>query len=339
MNTPEHRVDVYLTVDSEIWPSEIGNDALDAAAIRAEFPAQFDFYALGRTAEGDFGLGYQARLLDRYGLKATFFQETLFSEIAGAQWLRDAVEMVRAQGHDVQLHAHTEWLGRPEIEALPLPRRINLHEYALEDQVRILERAAQLLERCGVARPLAFRAGNFGAGFDTLTALARARIAIDSSYNRAYVPDPCALTFEAPLTAPVRVNGVTEYPVAFFHSGRSVRPAHLVACSLRELTHALDTAWAARWPAFVIVWHSRELLHPRQRATETARVHRLVVRRLEGLARYLAEHAARFDCRLFSTQRAANVPDGVRSMPVIHSTALLTAGRLVEAAASRLTRR
>ena len=69
---------VLLSVDTELWPLS------DAAGLD---PA-IDRHVHGRTPAGDFGLDFQARLLQERGLVATFFVEALHSLIAGDRALK-----------------------------------------------------------------------------------------------------------------------------------------------------------------------------------------------------------------------------------------------------------
>ncbi|HSR08375.1 MAG TPA: polysaccharide deacetylase family protein [Bryobacteraceae bacterium] len=336
VNAP--RLKVFLTVDSEIWPSEIANELFGAEEIRHEFPMQFAHYILGRTANGEYGIRHQMRVLDRYGLKATFFQETLFSEIAGREWLADIVSMIVDGGHDIQLHVHTEWLGRREMSVV-LPRRINIREYSVADQASILRRAKELLVDAGAPKPIAFRAGNFGASHETLRALEQVGIRIDSSYNYPYLGGACSLALGQPLTDPAWLGQIAEFPVSFHYDFLNrPHPAHLIACSQRELEWALTAAWQAGWPAFVIVWHSRELLYPRQRAGDATRVNHAIAERLEGLARFLAENPARFECNVFGNCDTGIVADLPRTPRPIRAKPALTVQRMLERVASQLQR-
>jgi len=332
------RLKVFLTADSEVWPTGIANDRFGAADIRREFADQFAYYILGETAEGEFGIRHQMRMLDTYGLKATFFQEVLFSDIAGRQWLADIVSMIGGRGHDIQLHVHTEWLGRPEM-SLALPRRVNIRGYPFHDQVSILARAASMLVEAGAPAPRAFRAGNFGANHETLTALAGVGIAIDSSYNLPYVNKACALSSAQRLTVPTRIGAIMEYPVSFYFDYLShARPAHLIACSLRELEWALCAAWRAAWPAFVIVWHSNELLRRRRHVADTVQPNHRIVDRFEGLLHFLAANQGRFECSVFRDCDTQHAGDSI-APPPIRGNPGLTARRMFEGIFSQLPER
>ena len=73
----------------------------------------------------------------------------------------------------------------------------------------------------------AFRAGSFGFNRDTLRALARNRIAFDSSYNASMFGPECDVTPEVVLVEPAECDGVYEYPMTVFHGGT----ATIAACT------------------------------------------------------------------------------------------------------------
>lgn len=265
---------VYLTVDVEIWP-----DDWDLSERR--FPGYFDRYILGRTARGDYGLPFQLRLLREYGLQAVFFVEPFFAYQFGTPALKDIVAMVQCEGHAVELHAHTEWIGRTRRVIPPGRFQLNLRDYTLREQVDILRTGKQTLLDCGANHVTAFRAGNFGANRDTLSALTANGIHADSSYDLACKAGPF---LNETLAQPTRIDGVVEYPMAVYRDalGR-LRHAQVGASSLRELTATIAQAPQRRWSDFVLYWHSGELLNRRKTRPDP-----IAVRRFEGLCRFLA---------------------------------------------------
>lgn len=92
---------VFFSVDVEVWCGGWGH-------LDSRFPSAFRQYVYGPTARGDFGLPFQLRLLSDHGLKGVFFVEPLFAGRFGEDPLREIVELIRASGHEVQLHLHTE---------------------------------------------------------------------------------------------------------------------------------------------------------------------------------------------------------------------------------------
>jgi len=71
---------VHLTFDIEVWCN--GWQQLDQ-----RFPAAFERYCYGRSAQGDYALPKTLEILQRHGLTGVFFVEPLFSARFGASYL------------------------------------------------------------------------------------------------------------------------------------------------------------------------------------------------------------------------------------------------------------
>jgi peptidoglycan/xylan/chitin deacetylase (PgdA/CDA1 family) len=326
-------LNVFLTVDTELWP--LAPDWPRVALPSSDLAAEFDGYIRGRTASGDFGLPYQIDALNRHGLGATFFVETLFAGKAGMEPLTEIVNMVQDGGHDVQLHLHTEWMAEFSSPDLPQPVHQLLRLYTEDEQTRIVAKGLADLRQAGARTVCAFRAGNFAANFATLRALARNGLLYDSSHNSCFFDSTCHLLTEKPMLQPQMIEGVLEFPVSTFsdYPGHT-RPAQLCACSAREMQIALLRAWEAGWSSFVILWHSHELLS-NVRSPGRRKPARIQLARFERLCAFLAGHPDKFRISTFSgldhgrLELAGN--DGPIASPAQHA-----AWRVVEQIASRL---
>lgn len=296
-----------------------------------DFSAELSAYILGESDAGNFGLPFQIERLGRAGLKATFFIETMFARHAGDDALHGIVTSVRDGGHDAQLHIHAEWLrdfGTAESPQSPL----HMWHFSEDQQTQLIAEGAARLRAAGAPAPCAFRAGNFGANFETLRALARNGLAFDSSYNSCFLESFCRLRTEEPLLQQRLIEGVYEYPVATFrdYPGHE-RPAQLGACSAAEIRGALMAAWAAGWDSFVIIWHSGELLADVGRQARR-RPHAINIRRFESLCDLLAINRDKFRTAVFSEMGTPPLANHVKhiSTPWRH-----TAWRFAEQLASR----
>jgi hypothetical protein len=314
---------VHLTFDVEVWCS-------DWATLDERFPRSFERYVYGRSAAGDYALPKTLEILNRFGLRGVFFIEPLFSARFGAEFLARIVRMIEDAGQEVQLHLHPEWTD--EISPPPIAevsrKRQHLCYYSREEQTQLLAFGLELLQ-VHVRGPVsAFRAGSYAANRDTYMALASVGIAIDSSLNRVF--DVSASDVEDRLSdrSAMKVGGVQVYPVTVFRDGlgRS-RPAQVNACGLGELRFALNAAHGAGRRHFVIVSHNFELLKPDRSDPDW-----IVVRRFEGLCRFLAEHRDRFDVGGF----AADDPVGDSGTYPIGVPAWATAMRVCAQAARRV---
>lgn len=263
---------VYFTIDTEY---EFGFAARHGLAARAE---NFDRSIRGVTPSGEAGVFYQMDVFDRHGLKAVFFVDPMPALVWGIGAVAEIVAPIIERGHDVQLHVHTEWLALAG-EASPLPGRTgrNIKDFALAEQVRLIGWASDALVAAGAPRPVAFRAGNYGANDDTLRALAQLGIRYDSSHTPGIADSASEIGLGTKDRQPVERLGVIEVPTGCIDDGAGLRHAQLTALSSRELVeaaaHARDTGCAA----FTIVSHSFELL-----SRDRRRVNRLLTRRFEG---------------------------------------------------------
>jgi hypothetical protein len=266
-----------ITIDTELSAGLFQGGA-DAAA---NFAASID----GVTSQGSVGIGWQMDQLDAHGLTGVFFVDPMPALVYGPTVIADIVQPIVARGHEVQLHIHTEWLewaDRPPVSA----RGRNIADFDFDDQMTLIGCARDMLMAAGAPRPVAFRAGNYGANDTTLRALAMLDIAWDASFNPAYRGAPCDIGLPTDTIDPLRRFGVAELPVAAIHDRPGqLRHAQICALSEREMTAALHHAAATKRPAFAIVSHSFEML-----SRDRRRPNRAVMARFEHLCRTIAAH-------------------------------------------------
>lgn len=269
---------VYLTIDTEL--SSMHYRRHGAAGLADNFASSI----LGRTSAGDFGIVYQMERLDAFGLKGVFFVDPIVALVAGADMVRRIVDPILEAGHDVQLHAHTEWLEHAPHGPTDGRGGQNMADFGVEDQVRILDYGIETLVGAGAPMPVAFRAGNYGANDDTLVALAQVGIRYDSSYSPDYGGSVCAISMDKACALPVRRGDVIEVPVSAIEDpAKGLRHAQITALSAQEMLAAIVHAAMTGQPSFTIVSHSFELLS-RQRQ----RPNRIVVRRFDRLCEMIA---------------------------------------------------
>jgi hypothetical protein len=276
------------------------------------------------------------RVLDEHGLKATFFTEALFACAVGVEPLAEIVDLVQCGGHEVQLHVHTAWL--PRIDPPLLPGRAGQHcrSFTEDEQALILGKACDNLRAAGVKNLCAFRAGNYGANFDTLRALARNGIRFDTSHNTTYLDSACGLDTGGPFLQPRWVEGVYELPVTFFEDWPyHYRHAQVCAASSAEMQTALLAAWRAGWSTFVIVSHGFELLRDRKQTERPPTADKVVVKRFEELCRFLGENKDKFRTTFFEDIEPKDVPPPAAPLK---SKMRHTAWRVTEQAIRRVVR-
>lgn len=115
--------------------------------------------------------------LDRLGLRTTYF--TTY-QVAIQQWAVDILQEIRAGG-GAELGAHLHpWNTPPLAEAL-LPRNSMLKNLPAQLQLAKLRQLTTALSDAFGVAPRAFRAGRFGLGSTTVSALRACRYQVDSS--------------------------------------------------------------------------------------------------------------------------------------------------------------
>lgn len=313
---------VYITIDTEYASALPG---VGGPGTRAE---NFARSIECETNSGPVGIGHQMDVMDRHGLKGVFFVDPMPALLWGVAAIEDVVGPIVARGHDVQLHCHSEWLALAPVN--PLTRRTGQHlrQFPLENQCRILEWARDTLIAAGAPRPIAFRAGNYGANDDTLRALAEIGIAYDTSHCPALVgAGDCAITLGRDRRMPGWHCGVVEVPVGCVEDfGGRLRHAQITALSLDELTGALRHARDTGQASFTVVSHSFELA-----SRDRTRRNRVVARRFEG---FCAALAAMPGCGSATYANDPPRPAAERAVPVLAFDPIRSSARVMEQAVS-----
>src|SRR6266540_4996948 len=129
------------------------------------------------TVENIQELRTQAALFDRWGVRPTYFTTyQVATDPAAADVMREVTDGGRAE---IGAHLHP-WNTPPLSEAFE-PRNSMLKNLPAELQRAKLERLTAVLEETFGRQPVAFRAGRYGLGRDTVAALLRCGYRVDSS--------------------------------------------------------------------------------------------------------------------------------------------------------------
>jgi peptidoglycan/xylan/chitin deacetylase (PgdA/CDA1 family) len=323
-------VKVFITVDTEAWP-------LMSGSFTNGFDKDIERDIYGMTDQGEFGIRYQMDVLNQHGLKAIFFVEALFSEVVGSEVLKKIVTEIQEHGHEVQLHVHTEWLNQSSCPLIKGQSYSNIKDFTEDNQVIILRKAQEILTACGASNICAFRAGNYGANWQTLKALSKNGIQFDTSYNYCYLNKECDMQSGELMLNPKTIFGIDEYPISFFEDWPGhYRHTQLTACSFSELENGLNVAWKKGLTSFVLVSHSFELLRNRKNTAKALKPDYVVVKRFELLCRFLSANREKFTTIGFAElpPLASDVSGKHMSAP-LRSNLFRTAGRLFEQAYRR----
>lgn len=265
---------VFITIDTE----------LSAALFQAGANAESNF---AHSIDcNEFGIGWQMDQLDAQKLTGVFFIDPMPALVYGPDVIVRIVTQIIERGHEAQLHIHPEWLAWSTTQPVDDRRGRSVGDFNFDDQVTLITLARQMLIDAGAPAPLAFRAGNYGANDDTLRALSASGMRWDSSFNPAYVGNPCNIGLASDQVDPVPRLGMTEIPVSAIHD----RPGHLrhaqvCALSATELSRALDHAAETQRPAFTIVTHSFEMM-----SRDRKRPNRAVMKRFVAMCQTIARH-------------------------------------------------
>jgi len=315
---------VFYTVDTELSP---------ALHQRGVSPLEnLQSSVLGIASDGEWGIRYQIERLNAHGLRGVFFVEALCAYLGDGDIVKRIIEPVLQNGHEVQLHLHTEWLNWVKVDPVEGRRGDNIFDFSVDDQRRLLELGLEALVRAGAPRPTAFRAGNYGANNDTLRALHGLSVRYDTSYNEAFLAGDCRIECAEPLYQPSLLDGVIEVPITSFedYPGHT-RPLQLTAASAAELSWVIDDSVSKRRPSVVIVSHSFELLNRKR-----GRANRLLVRRFDDLCAALQHRRAIAPTAHFASFDVPDRHSAPGSEEPIRSTKARTAMRMLEQAVGNL---
>ncbi len=287
-------IKVFITIDTEIWCDGWQN-------IDKKFLDSFKKYIYGPTAQGDYGLPLQLKILNDNNIKADFFTEPLFSLRFGNQPLVDIVELIKSHDQNIELHIHPEWIDEAinPIFRRPLTKTPFLRAFSIEEQTHLIKIGKELIINAGLSQVSAFRAGSYAANSDTLKAIANNDIFIDSSYNRASEAGVADIAIGTNLIQPAHFEKVTIYPITFFSdkSRKTFRNLQITACSSSELEFVLNHAFENNWDSVVIVSHSFELLTP-----DKLKPNKVVTNRFIKLCEFLDKNRDRFiSCNMKNT--------------------------------------
>lgn len=268
---------VYITIDTEYSAGRYKSGS------HRELASNYACSIAGETASGAFGIEYQMDVFDRNGLKCVFFVDPMPALVWGIDSVKRVIEPIIRRGHDVQLHIHTEWLEFANANPVGKTGH-NIKDFTLDEQTELISIGCDLLERAGATKPVAFRAGNFGANDDTLRALAANRLRYESSFGGSVPHSLCDIELPSGQLTPVERCGVIEVPVSgISDKGGHRRHTQITAISATEMLNAIRHARDIGQTSFMIVSHSFEML-----SRDRTKVNRVVKRRFEDICAGIA---------------------------------------------------
>jgi peptidoglycan/xylan/chitin deacetylase (PgdA/CDA1 family) len=159
----------------------------------------------GEGLENNPGVEMIMNILDKYNYKANFFLNIYEHINYEEDVLKDIAVNIYERGHEIELHTHPN--ERSSFYKRPI------YKYPLEHQVNILEYGKKLIYDWVGESPIAHRGGAYSCNDDTLTALYRVGIPIDSSFWLNNINN----IFEKKFTANrvTKYNNVIEVPITY----------------------------------------------------------------------------------------------------------------------------
>lgn len=190
---------VTITIDVEAARSRQSQD-------------QVDRLIWGRFAgQADVGIGRMMDVAERYGHVLSFFVDYCETFTYPGEF-RAITEQIVERGHDLQLHAHQNWLPGDFFSnrGLPAPPAL-LNDYSHEQAHALLEFLIAEAVSGGAPAPVAFRGGSYQFGPGMLTAMTQLGQRLSSNYNFILASDRKTAENLPLFRWP---NGVLEMPIA-----------------------------------------------------------------------------------------------------------------------------
>lgn len=164
----------------------------------------------GETADGKLcGIDMLMDTIDRYKMRGLFFVDIAEAWDYGEDKIAGVLKHIEGRGHDVGVHIHPDHMADR--------KRLFLSEYSKEEQYEIISKCTNFYEKVLGHKPLAFRAGKYGANRETLDILAKLGYKVD--FSEFYGQKWCHIN---PPVAKVNVQkldtGLIEIPVTSYVS-------------------------------------------------------------------------------------------------------------------------
>lgn len=193
---------------------------VDVEAARSrQARSQVDRLIWGRfDDQREVGIGRMMDVAERYGHTMSFFVDYCETYAYPGEFRPITEEIVR-RGHDLQLHAHQNWLAEDffMLRGLPAPPAM-LNDYSAAQAKAVLDHLIGEVRAGGGADPIAFRGGSYEYGQGFLEAMAQVGLRLSANYNINLAPIGAPIENLPLFTWP---NGIIELPIAQLNMGRS----------------------------------------------------------------------------------------------------------------------
>jgi len=291
------KVNVFITVDTE---HSIGG-AFQNPKLK---PVGNGKRVFGKIGDTSYGIPLIMDIADSCRLPITFFVEVLNKYYFGEHESSEVYEYILKRNHDVQLHLHPNYLNFTRPHPGELYFSDNMFIYDLKDQIDLIHQGKELLIKYGVKSPIAFRAGNFAADNNTLTALKKNGFLIDSSYNNCFLGNLCRINIK--INDASRIEEIWEFPVTNFREfpylgQKKTHPLDINGVSFYEIKSVLEKAPGCGPKNITILLHSFSFIKAYDAQYNKMKPRFRAIRRFEKLCRFLAENSQTFKVVTFGS--------------------------------------
>lgn len=162
----------------------------------------------GETADGRYGIERIMDEFDKVNAKVLFFVDFAEAWDYGRDKVEKVVHTILDRGHNVGVHIHPDHMADKN--------RLFLYEYSREEQYDIIKRCTDLYTEIVGRPPKSFRAGKYGANYDTLDILCELGYKYD--FSEFYHQKWCGINPPIAINAPCRYKSLTEFPVTMHQS-------------------------------------------------------------------------------------------------------------------------
>jgi ubiquinone/menaquinone biosynthesis C-methylase UbiE len=195
-----------ITVDVEAQPARAERDPLERL-IWGRYPG-----------EEEAGIGRMMEIADKHGVKLTMFLDYCEEGIYG-EGILDVAREIERRGHDLQLHAHLDFMPRSFWANNGLAPEFNLNLVTSDQSKAMFDFLCDAQIRATGRPATAFRGGGYRFNGDILNAMVERGVMLDSSVNVSRGTQPLAVPLSKQF---LWSNGCLEVPVSCVEGYRNL---------------------------------------------------------------------------------------------------------------------